>query len=162
MLHKVWGKGNILAGTLTNESAEYVAKYTVKKLTSASDERLGGRNPEFSRMSNRRGIGYDALWDVADAVMKYGIIGNDVPGVLRFGKSEKPLGRYLHGNLREMVGREKEAPQAVMDEIQAEMLPVLLSSIENEESYAKALSRVSDGDYANLLARSNMFRRKGL
>lgn len=55
-----WGKGFVYLGSVTFDSACYVASYTLKKLTgerSAEYSRLG-IIPEFSLMSRRPGIGY--------------------------------------------------------------------------------------------------------
>lgn len=58
ILEKVWGKGFCTIGSLTFESAAYVARYCTKKITgSGSVEHYGNRLPEFGLQSNRPGIG---------------------------------------------------------------------------------------------------------
>lgn len=156
-----WGKGHVYLGAVNKDTAEYVAKYTIKKLTSSDDIRLGGRNPEFSRMSNRRGIGFDALWEVSDALMKYGLEDRiDVPYALRHGSKQFALGRYLREQLRLQVGKEKGCPQERIDEIQKEMLPVWLDSIAASESLSQALVRRDAGEIANIEARHNLWKKK--
>jgi hypothetical protein len=46
-----WSFGSIMADELTPQRAAYIVGYVLKKMTSADDERLGGKNPEFSRQS---------------------------------------------------------------------------------------------------------------
>lgn len=57
-------------GTLTPESATYVAGYVTKKLTKPGDPKLGGRHPEFARMSLRPGIGAGAMYDIGKAIQE--------------------------------------------------------------------------------------------
>jgi len=57
LLRETWGFGHTLLGTLTKESAQYICGYVTKKMTSHEDPRLGGRHPEFARMSRRPAIG---------------------------------------------------------------------------------------------------------
>lgn len=91
-------------GTLTWESAQYVAGYLTKKVV--PDERSVR---EFSRMSLRPGIGAWSMVDVAralgsDAGLDSVVSQGDVPYVLRHGKKLLPLGRYLRRRLRGELG----------------------------------------------------------
>lgn len=58
-LEQTWGKGHIHLGTVTHDSACYVASYTLKKLSGPSAARYerDGIIPEFCLMSRRPGIG---------------------------------------------------------------------------------------------------------
>lgn len=59
LLDKAWGNGRCLVGSVNRRSAAYVARYALKKITGPqAADFYGGRHPEFSRMSNRPGIGY--------------------------------------------------------------------------------------------------------
>ena len=54
----VWGQGRCFIGELTFESAAYVARYVVKKITGAiAAEHYHGLKPEFNTCSRRPGIG---------------------------------------------------------------------------------------------------------
>ena len=53
----LWDNGHVLIGEVTFESAAYVARYCVKKLTGGAEELYGDRLPEFGLMSRRPGIG---------------------------------------------------------------------------------------------------------
>lgn len=73
VLNKIWGKGMCIVGDVTFESAAYVARYCVKKVTGekavyyyndidyATGEILCERVPEYTTMSRRPGIGADWL-----------------------------------------------------------------------------------------------------
>lgn len=61
LLDKVWGHGECKVGSVTFDSAAYVARYVVKKVTGKSAAaHYGNRVPEFSRQSLKPGIG--AAW----------------------------------------------------------------------------------------------------
>ncbi len=94
-------------GELTAESAGYIAGYVTKKMTKKDDPRLNGRHPEFSRMSNRPGIGAKAMVDVGLSIYQNPgafqamVEEGDVTSVLQHGRKKLPLGRYLKGKRRE-------------------------------------------------------------
>lgn len=57
-LERLWGHGFVTVGEATFESAAYVARYVVKKVTGpGADEHYQGRHPEYCTMSRRPGIG---------------------------------------------------------------------------------------------------------
>lgn len=58
LLTRLWGKGRVTISEVTFESAAYVARYCVKKVTGkGSAFHYRGRKPEFITMSRRPGIG---------------------------------------------------------------------------------------------------------
>jgi len=60
-LDTLWGHGLCTIGDVTFESAAYVARYVLKKVSGdGKDAHYNGRLPEFVTMSRRPGIG--ALW----------------------------------------------------------------------------------------------------
>lgn len=60
-LDRTWGHGHCWIGTVTEESAAYVARYAMKKVTGdKAQEHYGERVPEYATMSRRPGIG--SLW----------------------------------------------------------------------------------------------------
>lgn len=65
-LLSLWRLGHCSVGSVTFESAAYVARYVVKKITGeAAEEHYGGRRPEFAQMSRKPGIGsawLDKFW----------------------------------------------------------------------------------------------------
>lgn len=111
VVQRTWGLGFTFVGDLTLASAQYVAGYVTKKMTGKDDERLGGRHPEFARMSLRPGIGFPAVGRIAEALQnKHGwdLINNrgDVPEVLKHERRTLPLGRYMRAGLRHALGYE--------------------------------------------------------
>lgn len=109
LVERAWKLGHVYGGDLTPQSAQYIAGYVTKKMTSHEDPRLLGRYPEFARMSLRPGIGASAMEDVAIALnTKHGAASvvqtGDVPLALRHGAKSLPLGRYLRRKLREQMG----------------------------------------------------------
>lgn len=62
-LEKIWGKGYVLIGNITYESAAYVARYVYKKAFGLNKEwnTKHGRTPEFQLSSRRGGIGIGAF-----------------------------------------------------------------------------------------------------
>lgn len=60
-IDKAWGLGHVWIGHVTVDSANYVAGYTLKKLSGERVAEYKGRKPEFGLMSRRPGIGHDYL-----------------------------------------------------------------------------------------------------
>lgn len=83
-----WGKGFVTVGEVTFESAAYVARYVMKKITGEqAEEHYKGRQKEFILMSRKPGIGKDWFLTWKDDVIK-------VDGVvIRGGRTVRP-GRY--------------------------------------------------------------------
>lgn len=112
ILRKSWPHGKTDNGSLNKDSAQYLAGYVTKKMTSKDDPRLLGRYPEFSRQSLKPGIGAVAIPDIANVLTsEYGVLSvqneRDVPRALKQGKKALPLGRYLRSKLREKIAGEK-------------------------------------------------------
>lgn len=57
LLRQIWGHGHVTAGQLTYQSAAYVARYVMKKLTGKMAEEYGPLRPPYATMSRRPGIG---------------------------------------------------------------------------------------------------------
>ena len=98
--------GFVHAVPFTKETAQYVAGYTVKKLTKPEDPLLNGRYPEFMRVSNRPGLGRDCMTQLAKQLKSCGL--SSVPSQIRISGRLRPLGRYLTQKLAEDLGMEKE------------------------------------------------------
>lgn len=169
LIQASWPYGDVDLGTVTRESASYCAEYTVKKMTAPDDKRLRVgdkyRHPEFCRMSLRPGIGVDAMWNVASDMMLHGLDESmlDVPSSLRHGSSNYPLGRYLRGKLREMIGRDKKAPPEVLENLKKELQPLREAAFFAGKSFKKELVSLNDGRVLNMKVRSEIFkRRRGL
>lgn len=106
--------GGVHLGELNHTTAQYVAGYVCKKMTSSDDERLDGRHPEFACMS--RGLGAGAMSQVAEQLMtEQGaaalVQSVDVPGTVRIDGKVMPVGRFLKEKLRQAIGRDKSMPE---------------------------------------------------
>lgn len=157
-----WGKGAVLLGTLEEHSAQYIAGYVTKKMTSRDDFRLNGRFPEFARMSLRPGIGADAMHEVASALMQFDLEATqaDVPSALRHGKRLLPLGRYLQQRLRLYCGKDIKTPPAVLERMAEELRPLREAAFNASESLSSAIARAADGRVAQMEARQKIFKKR--
>lgn len=126
--------GHIMGGTLTFESAAYIAGYVTKKMTNGKDpvvlEKLGGLHPEFARMSNRPGIGANIADELADALTtdfgsKELARTGDIPVSLKHGGVNMPLGRYLRSKIREALDMPNLGFDSPMAKAQREELRAL-------------------------------------
>lgn len=127
LVEQTWGYGKVFVGSLSDNSAQYIAGYVTKKMTAKDDTRLLDRHPEFARMSNRGGgIGSGMMDEVASTLMTLNLEERiaDVPSALRTGSRLMPLGRYLRQNLRKKVGKSEKAPQSTLDEYTEALRPM--------------------------------------
>ena len=97
--------GYTYTGSLTPQSAAYVAGYVQKKTKYNKDmyEELD-IVPEYSTMSRRPGIGAHAVSQIAKIIEKQPsalTTTGDVPYSLKHGKRNLPLGNYLRDKLRQ-------------------------------------------------------------
>lgn len=138
VISRCWGKGFVHAIPLTMELAQYICGYVTKKMTKSDDIRLGGRYPEFARMSNRPGIGAGALDELeeffyTDVGSNLLVQSKDVPTTLMHGGRHLPLGRYLRRKLRERLqipelSGEEKAHALVSSESSQELHALFLAS----------------------------------
>lgn len=109
LIWNTWGFGNTDTQEFNEKTAQYVAGYTTKKMTAVGDPRLKGRTPEFMRSSRRPGLGAEAMRVIATQLSSGVGLAHleefgDVPRMLKLGKKDIPLGRFLLQKLREEVG----------------------------------------------------------
>lgn len=127
-LSSVWEKGFVTIGSVTQESAGYVARYTLKK--------VGGSNykDEFTLMSTRPGIGYSYFEDHLESIYTNDKI------VYNFGDSHYAKApRYFDKKLEELS---PDMMRDILDKRKAKSTAVLKSSLtksnyENEEELLK-------------------------
>lgn len=82
-LERAWTRGHCYIGELTFETAAYVARYCMKKITGRRAEaHYGGRLPEYATMSLRPGIG-SSWYD------KYGEHTHQLDSVVINGKEQR-------------------------------------------------------------------------
>lgn len=149
-ISQAWGRGFIVNLPLELASARYVARYTIKKMTRFDDPRLGGRHPEFARMSLRPGIGHGVLRQVAATITRYNLLNSegDVPVTLAHGGQEHPLGRYLRRKLRLELGLDERAPHF----LSAEASFAHANSEQQQELRALQKAAISDPQNPSLKA----------
>lgn len=164
LIRDTWQLGLIHVGCLEKDSAGYIAGYVTKKMTAKDDERLNGRHPEFARMSLKPGIGANFMWDVASTTMQHSLDETmaDVPAHLNVGGGKAAIGRYLRQKYREMIGREKQAPQVTLDAMAGEMLPVFMDALKNKEnpSFKNALIQAGEGRYRQLETKNRIYKQR--
>lgn len=161
-VRQTWGFGHVMVGRLEIRSAKYIAGYCMKKMTHRLDVRLGGREPEFTRMSLKPGIGANAMWNVASTVLQYRQGDIDVPAGLQYSKnSVLPLGRYLRRKLREYAGRDVSTPPESLSH-QSEALQVLRAfAWANDRSVSSVFEEIN-GPYQDKISARYSIREKRL
>lgn len=152
VVQKAWPWGTVQVGSLTQESAQYVAGYVCKKMIPSTHSYPAGRVREFARMSNRLekgkpgGIGASAITALAASVAAHIASGveKDVPAVVRVNGSLMPLGQYVRRKLRAAIGKDENMPQdlrkALMDEFLA--MDVDLRERKRENTYLSTKERL--------------------
>lgn len=183
IIQNAWGRGFTDTGTLTKDSAKYIAGYVTKKLN-GRDERsktiLGGRTPEFARMSLRPGIGAPATIEISNALstapgLAQLSLDGDVPFSLVHGSYSMPLGRYLRRKIREEMGIKKEATpfkdasygstEASLKNFRQKVLDMLEESRKGSEKHMtnrQRLINLNKQKVLNLETKYNIFKSKGI
>ena len=168
-IDRAWSKGFTYTGDLTADSAQYTAGYTVKKLTNADDPELGGRYPEFARMSNRPGIGADAVSEIADAVKEVWrhqtYCDLDVPFSMSVGRKSFPIGRYLRHKLRDELGMPEGGRNSMDVYEKSKELSLLLSdkianSTSEPHTLANVLAEKNRQKLRNAESRSKIYKQR--
>lgn len=105
--------GSIDAGMVEPRTAAYIGGYIIKGKTHRLDYRLRGKEPEFSRQSNRPGLGAYAIDALASAFLDAKRQAIDIPTYIEHGGQKYPLGRYLTERFRSKVGISNAVAKAV-------------------------------------------------
>lgn len=145
VVRDAWSCGHVFVGDANIDSMQYVAGYVTKKLTSAGDERLNGRHPEFARMSLRPGIGAPAVGDIARAVdtpvgLRQLIESGDVPFTLLNGSRSLPLHRYIRTKLRVALGMDEKSPEKAQRLYSLQLMDVFNKAKSNVKLMAGCIS----------------------
>lgn len=95
-LETTWGKGHIMSGDITPESARYLTGYVTKKITKQYTNGLQGRPEEFMRCSRHNGgLGRAAILQLAKTLKKNKYFSPRIIREIKHGHRTLPLGRYL-------------------------------------------------------------------
>jgi hypothetical protein len=169
-LRASWTKGHVLNGTLTKDSAGYIAGYVTKKMTDRNPQEkyerllkqgkekiaeeyktrvvdeLDGKHPEFARMSLKPGIGAPVIPTLRNMLWtEYGsellYDLNDAPDIIKIDGKELALGRYLKNKLRDSLGVSDETKEAKMSLLRQERIEEYLSYRQEIENPLQALSQ---------------------
>lgn len=161
-IRDTWGYGRVQVDDFNSGTAAYVAGYVTKKMTAPDDTRLNGRHPEFARMSNRPGIGHDAMEELSATLLKLDLdqLQGDVPVTLAHGTRELPLGRYLRRKLRKLMGKDENTPQEILDQMAETMRPLREAAFDASTSFKKKILDHYAGDRASFAARQKIFKGK--
>lgn len=164
VVHQTWGHGDVLLGTLEVGSAQYLAGYITKKMTRRDDPRLLERDPEFARMSLRPGIGQPFMHEVAKTFTDLNLDKTqaDVPSALRHGARTMPLGRYLRRQLRQLTGKDPNAPASEIRKYEDQVLPLLKAAQADPEnpSLKAQIIKHNEGATLSMKARAKIFKSK--
>lgn len=147
-LEESWQMGSCDSGSVTPESARYVAGY-INGTKKPAD--LDGRHPEYSRMSTNPGIGYGCVehlvsFHYTQAGVDYLIKHRDVIGSIRHHEKIQPLGRYLIRKTREALGVPHSDPER----------PNYLASLDTEARYLRENLR----EVASIRSKTKLIRDK--
>lgn len=160
LVSRSWTAGHSSAHELNEATAAYVAGYCLKKMTGRDDPRLGGRHPEFARMSLRPGIGALAVKALAqsmasDAGIRETLLTGDVPAALLLARKRFPLGRYIRRKLRNAMGLSESfvapAKSAFTLRESQSVQALQLAALENGEGYLTARQVVARRDAQAIL-----------
>lgn len=153
-----WGMGGTRVYEFNEKTAQYVAGYTTKKLTTPGDPKLGGRYPEFMRSSRRPGLGAEAMAVVAKQLLANGgLVDGDVPPALKLGKKSIPLGRFLLNKARLAAGMTDHDIQAAKERNSlkdgrfarsVELRDMFLAAIEDDPSTPVTATQLHTRDVA--------------
>lgn len=174
-LSQSWGRGFITNQTLNDGTAQYIARYTIKKMTRTDDPRLGNKHPEFARMSLKPGIGQGVVEALAELITRYQLLTpqGDVPVTLRHGKQQMPLGRYLRKQLRKRLGLDERSPHVLSpqaatahfySEENEDMRALLQAALTNQDgtpSLKTQLLNASRSKRDQIERRHHIFNKKG-
>jgi len=150
-VRETWNFGHVMVAPLEMKCAQYIAGYCVKKMTHRLDIRLGGKHPEFARMSLKPGIGATAMHNVASEMMRYSLeMRGDVPVTLRHGDRMLPLGRYLRGKLREMVDSDPSFKESDQASFEKKLRILRTFAWQNDRSVSSVFEEIN-GPYARAL-----------
>lgn len=162
-VRETWKFGHVSLDILEAKSAQYIAGYVVKKMTGRDDPRLNGRLPEFARMSLKPGIGANAMFDVASALMRLSLDGA-VPSVLKIGGRDWPLGRYLRRRLSMYVGQSDEDRvkygEDVLNRLYEELQQVRAYALAVDKSVKSVYAELNEGASRTLSAREALYKRR--
>lgn len=168
IVQETWGLGWTTTHEFNRYTAQYICGYVVKKMTKEDDSRLYGRHPEFSRMSNRPGIGAGAMEILSQQLGEVSTVDGDIPDYLMIGARRVFLGSYLKEKLRQYANISASEVKFHKDRkgqaYAQEMLELYLSFEDDPEvtSQKEALIKSNTQKFRNVEARSKLSKGRKL
>jgi hypothetical protein len=149
-------RGFVQIGTLTKDSAQYVAGYVQKKLTNKNDPyaawKLGQCPPEFAIMSKKPGIGAKFADAYASKLLKnehgWKILektNGDSPDKMFIGSKQYPIDRYLKNRIRQEYGISEETRLENLKKVALEVQRVSKAEKNNIKKYKKYEKKTPQG-----------------
>ena len=128
--------GRIHVGNLEEGGAKYAANYIEKKVERKDEKWLDGRYPEFSRCSNRPGLGRDFIDQAGETYRQLDIRERapDVPGYLSQGRKKLPLDSYLLRHLRRQIGKPPNAASETVALQQAQLEVLRRKAVSDQDA----------------------------
>lgn len=161
-IRATWPFGFTDLGSLTQESAQYVAGYVTDKLH-MDKRKLNGRKPPKAWMSRKPGIGADSMKDIGLTLMEHIDVLEqleDVPYILSHGAKKFPLGRYLMQKLRGELGyKDIKTPKDILKKLEMQKLSEYYVELEEAKtlgSWTKIIDRKKQ-KILNMETRFNIF-----
>lgn len=117
LVQESWPFGFTMCEEFTPQRAAYVAGYIVKKLTDRLNPMMANMEPEFSRQSNRPGLGAPFISLMTHSLKKWMSTRSaiDMPREIKIGHKTVPLDRYLLRRLREALSLDAADVQTAKD-----------------------------------------------
>lgn len=166
VINDAWGKGFVDVKEFNHLTAQYVTGYVTKKLKDRKDGRSFAV-PEFATMSTRPGLGNAACAQIARDLLcnpSWELASDDAPRILRLGKRQIPLGRYMLSAIRSYLGFTPEYIQNLKQrgtyEQTLKMCDLLANSPVPRTFKAAFLSDI-EGQLLQVEARAEIYRKKG-
>ena len=112
-------------------------------------------------MSNRPGIGRNAMWEIASALM---MSDQDdfIPTHLMHGTKKRPLGRYLRHQLADMLGHKGEKKKRLLYDEEEKVFELRQAAKESNE-YPTTKSQVlhqNEGKRRSVIKRHDIYKRR--
>ena len=112
-------------------------------------------------MSNRPGIGRDAMWQIASQLMMHDLE-LQIPTHLMHGTKKRPLGRYLRHQLADMCGHKGEIKKRLLYDEEEKVFELRQAAKESSEfptTKAQVLHQ-NEGKRRSVTKRHEIFKRR--
>ena len=111
-------------------------------------------------MSNRPGIGKEAMWEIASQLMTYNQ--EEVPTHLMHGTKKRPLGRYLRHQLADMMGHTGEKKKQLLYDEEEKVFELRQAAKESSEfpTVKTQVIHQNEGKRRSVIKRHDIYKRR--